>query len=181
MIGEEIPGLSAAAYLPDGTIGAVDYHDDILDNEKWLVLFFYPADFTWVCPTELHDVREKYAAFQELGADVWAISTDGVEVHKRWVEEAFEQLPYPVLSDRNWGLSADFGCLNPEQGVAYRCTVIIDDGGFVRHYSINDNNVGREVGEILRLIAAFQASDDSDGQVAPCGWKPGDELLTPGE
>ena len=147
MIGEEIQHLSASAYFPDGTIGNLDYHEDVLRDEQWLVLFFYPADFTWVCPTELHNLRERYADFRELGTEVWAVSTDGVEVHKRWVEEAFEQLPFPVLSD----------------------------------YSISDNNVGREVGEILRLIAAFQASDYSDGQVAPCGWRPGEELLTPGE
>jgi alkyl hydroperoxide reductase subunit AhpC len=181
MIGEEIQHLGGMAVLPNSiNTGEIDYFEDV-DEGEWLVLFFYPADFTWVCPTELQEIRDRYAEFVALNANVWAISTDGIEVHQKWVKEAFGSLPYPLVSDRNWELSAEFGSLNASQGVSYRCTVMIDRSGIIRHYSVNDNNVGRNIGEILRLIAAFQQSDSSDGQVAQCGWNPGMDLLTPGE
>lgn len=185
MINEEIQQLGGIAVLPNRVVDKLDYHVDIFQEDErdtsWLVLLFYPADFTWVCPTELRDVKNKWTAFEKLNTAVWAISTDGIEVHQKWIEEEFGSLPYPLMSDRNWDLSSDFGCLDGTSGMAYRCTVIIDPRGFIRHYSVSDNNVGRNIDEILRVLGAFQESDASDGQVAQCGWQPGDTMITPGE
>jgi alkyl hydroperoxide reductase subunit AhpC len=179
MIGEPIEQLYGAAVLPNGTnIGEITFTDDVEDGQ-WLVLFFIPAAFTWVCPTEFNAIKAKYNQFEELNTVVWGISTDGIEVQRRWIKEAFGTLPYSLLSDRNWSLSAAFGCLDEEEGVSYRCTVIIDGNGFIRHYSVNDNNVGRNIDEILRLIRAFQESDLT-GKVAPCEWCADQEMITPG-
>lgn len=180
MIGEPIEQLYGKAVLPNSlNLGDVSFIDDVEDGQ-WLVLFFIPAAFTWVCPTEFNAIKAQYDKFEKLNTVVWGISTDGIEVQRKWVQEAFGTLPYAFVSDRNWSLSAAFGCLDEEEGVSYRCTVIIDGDGIIRHYSINDNNVGRNIDEILRLISAFQESDES-GQVAQCGWCEGQEMITPGE
>jgi len=179
MINELVDELYGTAVLPNGlNLGEVDVRD--YNENEWIVLFFIPAAFTWVCPTEFNAIKSKYDEFEELNTVVWGISTDGIEVQRKWVQEAFGFLPFPFVTDRNWTLSALFGCLNEDEGVSYRCTVILDGNHRIRHYSINDNNVGREIGEILRLIKAFKESDSS-GQVAQCGWCPGQEMITPGE
>ena len=180
MIGSDLPNLTAKAVMPGGNIETISYEDYAVEGQYHL-LFFYHADFTWVCPTELRELKNRIEEFGTLRTSVWAISTDGVEVHAKWIQEAFENfLPYALVSDRNWDMSAYFGCLNEDEGVSYRCTVIIDGEGKIRHYSVNDNNVGRDINDILRLIAAFQDSD-ATGMVAQCGWTPGEEMITPGE
>ena len=186
MIGFELDNLTQLSVLPNGLeIGHTSYFDDVPEG-NWFLLFFYPAAFTWVCPTELIELKNKFAEFERLKTSVWAISTDGAEVLQEWVKQAFESMPFYMVADRNRLLSHEFACLDELNGVSYRCTVLVDPGnedrnGMIRYYSICDNNVGRNVDEILRLIEAFQTSDASDGQVAPCGWTPGAELITPGE
>lgn len=181
MINFNVEFLRGDAVFPNSiSIGTVEYPKDYQEG-TWLLLFFYPADFTWVCPTELRELKNRFSEFKELNTEIWGISTDGIEVHKKWVHEEFGGLPFLLVSDRSWQISEDFRCMDSSEGVCYRCTVLIDDAGLVRHYSVNDNNVGRNIDEILRLIKAFQESDVSDGQVAPCGWTPGEEMITPGE
>lgn len=180
MINNQIEFLYGKAILPNSlTIGSIDYDEDI-EEGQWLVLFFIPAAFTWVCPTEFNEIKNLYKDFEALNAVVWGISTDGIEVHQRWIEDAFGSLPFPVLSDRNQELTMEFAELDEENGVSYRCTLIIDGNRRIRHYSANDNNVGRNINEILRLIKAFQESDES-GLVAQCGWNPGNDMIKPGE
>jgi alkyl hydroperoxide reductase subunit AhpC len=179
IIGEFVESLGGPAVMAGGRVGNI-FQDFPCEDERWLLLFFYPADYTWVCPTELKELSSKYTEFAKLRTVVWGISTDGVEVHSNWIEQEFKTLSFPLVSDRNWNLSLYFDVLNEATGMAYRGTILIDPSGIVRHYSINDNNVGRNIDEILRMISAFQESDASGGEVAPCGWKPGEKLLKPG-
>lgn len=181
MIGFEIDNYAQHSITPNSLDPMiVELSEDVPDH-NWLMLFFYPAAFTWVCPTELRELKSKIDDFNRLDTSIWAISTDGVEVLQEWIRQAFETMPFHMVADRNRILSHEFGCLDEMNGVAFRCTVLIDPSRVVRYYSISDNNVGRNVDEIIRLIEAFQTSDASDGQVAPCGWTPGAELITPGE
>ena len=181
MIGHEIPDISAPAVVPNSTTSDYVEYSDTMLIDQWLVLFFYPADFTWVCPTELQEIKDRYQEFINLNTTVWAVSTDGVEVHQEWIKKAFDgSLPYWLVSDRNWEWSHLFACINEDEGVSYRCTVIVDGNGIIRHYSVNDNNMGRNIDEILRLVSGIQESD-KNGMVAQCGWTPGSEMITPGE
>ena len=180
-IGEMIEEVNADAVLADGSIGRVS-SSVTYDQGKWLVLFFYPSDFTWVCPTELLDLDANFKEFQRLETEVWAISTDSVHAHKSWrLDKLGEFYRIPMVSDRNWEIGRQFDCLDEDQGLTYRCTVIIDPEEVIRHYSISDNAVGRCTGEILRLLAALKATDASDGCVACANWQSGDLLITPGE
>jgi alkyl hydroperoxide reductase subunit AhpC len=179
-IGEMLEHLSSPAVLDDGEIGEVSIDYAVGTDNPWLVLFFYPADFTFVCPTELRALNENLSRFDELDTAVWAVSTDGVYVHDAWREYVMGQdFRVTLVADRSQDLSRLFECLDEMTGMAYRCTVILDPQGTVRFYSRQDNAVGRSVQELLRIIAALQACDASDGDVACEGWQPGDPLITP--
>jgi peroxiredoxin (alkyl hydroperoxide reductase subunit C) len=180
-MGQRIEELYALAVLPDGStqhLGHPWFEERGI--YAWHVLFFYPSDYTWVCPTELLDINAKYDQFLDLGAMVWGISTDSAHVHRNWIKDSLGgSLRYPLVSDRSGILSQTFDCFVPEEGYADRCTVILDPNFDVRHYSLIDGHVGRNIDEILRLIAALQTSDASHGQCVTCaGWKPGDPVIT---
>lgn len=183
LMGQRIQELYAHAVLPDGSSEHIGHP---WCEEKmgyaWHVLFFYPSDYTWVCPTELLEINLKYGQFKELGTVVWGISTDSIHVHKHWLKDSLGgSLQYPLISDRSGILSQTFDCFVSEEGYADRCTVILDNQFDVRHYSLIDGHVGRNIDEILRLIAALQASDATGGQCVTCaGWKPGDPVIIPG-
>lgn len=177
ILGEIIGPLTAEAVLEDGSIGYVE-SDSVTQLGEWLVLVFYPADFTFVCPTEVLSLNKHQEDFRRLDAKVWAVSTDGAYVHKAWLESALEPLWFPLVADRNHVLSETFDCLDSNSGMSMRCTVIIDPNEEVRYYSLIDNGVGRNTQEILRILAALQAVDANDGCVACEGWEDGDELLT---
>jgi peroxiredoxin (alkyl hydroperoxide reductase subunit C) len=134
---------------------------------RWLVMFFYPADFTFVCPTEAIAFSEAVPAFAELGADVIGVSTDGVHAHLAWMEFHVGQLAYPLAADRTQVVSRAYGVLNEAEGVAERGVFIIDPAGIVRYEAVHDDRVGRNVGEILRVLHALQAK----GRI-PANWTP---------
>jgi peroxiredoxin 2/4 len=123
---------------------------------KWLVLFFYPADFTFVCPTEVMAFSQAVPAFTELDADVLGVSTDGIFAHVAWMEFHVGPLDFPLASDRTQQVSRSFGVLD-DQGQSARAVFIIDPEGVVRHEVIHDDRVGRSVNEILRVLGALQA------------------------
>ncbi|HLD21507.1 MAG TPA: redoxin domain-containing protein, partial [Patescibacteria group bacterium] len=148
----------------------------------WLILFFYPADFTFVCPTELREMEETYSAFQKLNAEVISISTDTAFVHKAWHDEseAIKTIQFPMLADPTHELSKAFGVLIPHEGLALRGSFVIDPDGVLKAYEVHDNSIGRSGTELLRKVQAAQFVRDHGGEVCPASWKPGEKSLKPG-
>ena len=149
---------------------------------KYLVLFFYPLDFTFVCPTEIVDYSKKAAAFREIGCEVVGCSTDSHFSHRQWdltprSEGGLGGLDIPLLSDLTKKISKRYGVLL-DGGMALRGTFIIDDKGTLRHSTINDLPVGRNVEETFRLVQAFQYTD-KHGEVCPSSWAPGEKTMEP--
>jgi lipoyl-dependent peroxiredoxin subunit C len=140
----------------------------------WAVVFFWPMDFTFVCPTEIAAFGAKHAAFAERGTKLYGASTDSHYVHLAWREQHpdLRDLPFPMLADTKRELTTALGILHKDAGVALRATYIIDPDGIIRHVSVNDLGVGRSVDETLRLLDAFQTGD-----LTPCGWNKGDKTL----
>ncbi len=139
---------------------------------KWVVLFFYPLDFTFVCPTEIQGFNERYDEFLKLNAVVLGCSVDSIHSHKSWVKNGLGKLEYPLLSDITHGLSAAYGVLVENEGTALRGAFIIDPDGILKYQVVSDNNVGRSVGEILRVLQALQSGD-----LCQVNWKPGEKTL----
>lgn len=139
---------------------------------KWVVLFFYPLDFTFVCPTEIKQFSEMHAKFKKLNAEVFGVSVDSKESHKAWVEGPLGKINFPLLSDFHRRVSEDYEVLNEEDGTARRGTFIIDPYGKVRYVVISDDDVGRSVEETVRVLAALQT-----GKLCPVEWTPGQKTL----
>lgn len=165
------------------------YNFDFVDIDissyigKYVVLFFYPLDFTFVCPTEIIAFNTKAKEFREIGCEVIAVSIDSKFSHMEYClkprkEGGLGTMDIPIVSDINKTIARSYGCLWEEEGVAYRATYIIDKKGNVRHSSINDLPVGRNPDEYLRLVKAFQYVD-IHGEVCPAGWQPGDKTMIP--
>lgn len=149
---------------------------------KWAIFFFYPADFTFVCPTELLDMADNYDKFRELGAEVYAVSTDTQFTHKAWHDssESIAKVRFPMLADKTGYLSEAFGVLNPDDYLAYRGTFIVNPEGIIKVAEVNDNGIGRNSEELLRKLEAAQFVAEHGDQVCPARWKRGDKTLTPG-
>lgn len=141
---------------------------------KWKVVFFWPMDFTFVCPTEIAEFGRRNAAFAELGAQVLGASTDTHYVHLAWRNDHpdLKDLPFPMLADTKRELSSALGILHAEAGVCLRATYIVDPEGVIRFVSVNDLSVGRNVDEVLRVLNALQT-----GELTACGWTPGEPTL----
>ena len=141
---------------------------------KWQVLFFWPMDFTFVCPTEIADFGRKNAAFSERNAQVLGASTDAHYVHLVWRNDHpdLRDLPFPMLADTKRELSTALGILDKDEGVCLRATYIVDPEGVIRFVSVNDLSVGRNVNEVLRVLDALQT-----GELTACGWTPGEPTL----
>jgi alkyl hydroperoxide reductase subunit AhpC len=141
---------------------------------KWRVVFFWPMDFTFVCPTEIAEFGARAKDFAELGAVVLGVSTDTHYVHLAWRERhpALRDLPIPMLADTKRELSSALGILHKDDGVALRATFLVDPEGTIRWVSVNDPSVGRNVDEVLRVLAALQT-----GELTPCNWTPGSPTL----
>lgn len=148
---------------------------------KWAIFFFYPADFTFVCPTELVDMAEKYSRFKELGVEVYSVSTDSHFVHKAWhdTSESIRKIEYPMLADPTGALSRAFGVMIEEEGMAYRGTFVVNPEGKIKLVEIHDNSIGRNTDELLRKVEAAQFVASHDGEVCPAKWKQGSETLKP--
>ncbi|XP_076462242.1 peroxiredoxin-like isoform X2 [Babylonia areolata] len=150
---------------------------------KYVVLFFYPLDFTFVCPTEIIAFSDRAEEFRSVNCEVLAASTDSVFSHLAWVNTPRKQgglgnMKIPLLADKDLQLSRQYGCLKEDEGIAFRGLFIIDDKGNLRQITINDLPVGRSVDETLRLVQAFQFTD-AHGEVCPAGWKPGKDTIKP--
>ncbi len=179
-IGHQAPEFEMEAVLGEGEglnrFGKVSLKE-LKEAGKWTVLYFYPLDFTFVCPTEIKTFNSLYPKFKELNAELIAVSTDSVFSHLAWQARAdLGKLDHPHASDLNHAVSEAYGVLDFEKGLSWRGTFIIAPDGTLKHMSINHGEGGRNVEEILRTLEVFQA--EVDGKLVPCGWNPGEDFLT---
>ena len=170
IVGQPAPQFKAQAYFEDGSIKDLSLSDY---KGKWVVLFFYPLDFTFVCPTEILEFNKKAEEFKKMGAQLIGASIDSPYSHKGWSEKGdLGKLNFPLLSDLTKRISQDYGILIEEKGISLRGTFIIDDKGVIRASTIHDLQVGRSVDETLRVLQAFKT-----GELCPVGWTPGQKTL----
>ncbi|PIZ50708.1 peroxiredoxin [Candidatus Woesearchaeota archaeon CG_4_10_14_0_2_um_filter_33_13] len=148
---------------------------------KWVVLFFYPADFTFVCPTELGSLADSYEEFQKLDTEIISVSTDTVFVHKAWHDnsETIKKIKFPMLADPTGNVSRAYGTYIHSEGLSLRGTFIIDPDGVLKAYELHDNSIGRNTTELLRKIKAAQFVRKHGGEVCPANWEPGKGTLKP--
>lgn len=148
---------------------------------KWSVVFFYPADFTFVCPTELGDLADHYPKLQEMGVEVYSVSTDTHFTHKAWhdASETIKKINFPMLADATGTISRNFEVMIEEEGLALRGTFVIDPEGVIKVSEVHDLGIGRSAKELVRKIQAAQYVASHDGEVCPASWQPGEETLSP--
>jgi len=178
-VDEKFPEFSLEVYDPGkddvGRITNADF------KGKFLALFFYPADFTFICPTELADMNRRYNEFKNNGAEILAASTDTVYTHKAWIEteELLKGIKYRMAADHNGRLSRELGIYDDEKGLAQRAAFIIDPDGFLRAIDITGDKIGRSAGEILRKVKALKFVRENKGLVCPASWDEGAATLRP--
>ncbi|MCD8307112.1 MAG: peroxiredoxin [Clostridia bacterium] len=177
LINKEISDFTVQAY--QGKEFKTVSKKDVLG--KWAVFFFYPADFTFVCPTELEDLQNKYEDFKKAGCEIYSVSTDTHYVHKAWADhsERIAKLQYVMLADPTHALCKDFDVLIAEDGVAERGTFVVNPEGKIVAYEVNSGNVGRNADELFRKLQALQFVALHGDEVCPAKWKPGEETLKP--
>lgn len=148
---------------------------------KWSVVFFYPADFTFVCPTELGDLADNYAEFQSMGVEIYSVSTDTHFTHKAWHDssETIGKIQYPMIGDPTGTITRNFGVMIEEAGLADRGTFVIDPEGKIQIIEINAGGIGRDASELLRKVKAAQYVAAHPGEVCPAKWKEGEATLAP--
>jgi len=181
-VGKPAPEFTMEAVLAKGEslerFGSISL-SEIKKKGQWTVLYFYPLDFTFVCPTEIKRFNELYPEFQKLGAELVACSTDSVFSHLAWQERKdLGRLDHAHASDKTGAVSKAYGVLDEEKGVAWRGTFIIDPEGTLKAAHVNHGEGGRNVDEILRTLEVFK--NEVEGKLVPCGWKRGDNFLKKG-
>jgi peroxiredoxin (alkyl hydroperoxide reductase subunit C) len=178
LINKEISDFSVQAYQ-NGSFKTVT-KNDILG--KWTLFFFYPADFTFVCPTELEDLAGLYDQFQAISCEVYSVSCDTHFIHKAWhdISKAIQKIQYPMLADPTGNLAKDLGVMIEDQGIAERGSFIVNPQGKIVAYEVLAENIGRNAAELLRRVQASQFVAEHADQVCPANWKPGAATLKPG-
>jgi peroxiredoxin (alkyl hydroperoxide reductase subunit C) len=177
IINSQMPEFKLQAYQ-NGSFKTIS-NEDV--KGKWAIFFFYPADFTFVCPTELEDMANKYAQFQAMGVEVYSVSADTHFVHKAWhdASETIRKIQYPMLADPTGALGRAFGVHIEEEGLNYRGTFVVNPEGLIKLAEIHDNGIGRNADELLRKVEAAQFVAAHPNEVCPAKWKKGDATLTP--
>ncbi|RZT05461.1 peroxiredoxin (alkyl hydroperoxide reductase subunit C) [Duganella sp. CF402] len=177
LINTQIKPFKATAYHAGKFI---DVSNETLKG-KWSVLMFYPADFTFVCPTELEDLAEQQPEFAKLGVEVYGVSTDTHFAHKAWhdTSDAIKKVNYPLIGDPTGTLSRNFEVMIEEEGLALRGTFVINPEGFIKVLEVHDNGIGRDASELLRKVKAAKYVAEHPGQVCPAKWTEGAATLTP--
>lgn len=177
-VGHPIPDFSFEAFQNNDTkkLKLSQYRG------KWLILFFYPADFTFVCPTELEELADNYAEFQKIGAEIVSFSCDTKWTHKAWHDEssAVKKITFPMGADPTGNIARAFGTYIEDEGVALRGTFVISPEGVLMSVEINHNDIGRNARELLRKLQAAKFVLEHGGQVCPASWEPGEKTLKPG-
>ncbi len=177
-INEKAPEFEAEAFH-EGEIKKVKLSDY---RGKWVVLVFYPADFTFICPTELGELAENYEKFKDMNVEILSISTDTVFVHKAWHDSSptINKIKFPMVADPTGRICRDYGTYIEDEGISLRGTFIIDPEGVLKAYELHDNSIGRSSAELMRKIQAAQFVEEHPGEVCPVNWEPGKETLKPG-
>lgn len=177
LIGKKVQGFKAQAYHQGKFIEVTE--ESI--KGKWSVFFFYPADFTFVCPTELGDLADNYDKFKNIGCEIYSVSVDTHFVHKAWhdASETIKKIQYPMIGDPTKALCEMFGVLIPEDGLALRGSFVINPDGEIVAYEVNSLGIGRDADELLRKVQAAKFLRENGDQVCPAKWKPGSETLKP--
>ena len=177
MINKEIANFKVQAYHNNEFQTVTK--DDVLG--KWSVFFFYPADFTFICPTELEDLANKYEEFKAIGVEIYSVSTDSHFVHKAWhdASDRIKKINYPMLADPTHAISKDFEVLIEDAGQAERGTFIVNPDGKIVGYEVSAGNVGRNADELFRKVQACQFVHAHGDEVCPAKWQPGAETLKP--
>ena len=177
MIGKKVEQFSAQAFVNNEFIEITD--GDLLG--KWSVFFFYPDDFTFICPTELGDLAAQYDNFKQIGCEIYAVSTDTHFTHKAWHDSSpmVGSVRYPMVGDPSHIISKGFGVLIESDGLALRGTFIINPNGEIVAYEVHSIGIGRSSEELLRKVQAAQFVAENNDKVCPAGWKPGTNTLKP--
>ncbi|MBO1624793.1 peroxiredoxin [Bacillus cereus] len=176
MVAKQAPRFEMDAVMPNKEFGKVSL-EEVMKQDKWTVLFFYPMDFTFVCPTEIIALSDRYDEFEDLDAEVIGVSTDTIHTHLAWIntdrtKNGLGELNYPLAADTNHVVSRDYGVLLEEEGIALRGLFIISPEGELMYQVVHHNNIGREVDEVIRVLQALQT-----GGLCPANWKPGQATL----
>jgi peroxiredoxin (alkyl hydroperoxide reductase subunit C) len=176
MVGKQAPFFTMEAVLADKSFGKVSLEDN-MKQDKWTVLFFYPMDFTFVCPTEITAMSDRHDEFNDLDAEIIGVSTDTIHTHLAWIntarqENGLGELKYPLAADTNHSVSREYGVLIEEEGIALRGLFIINPEGEIQYQTVFHNNIGRDVDETLRVLQALQT-----GGLCPANWRPGQKTL----
>lgn len=177
LINKEISDFSVTAFINNEFKEITK--QDVLG--KWSVFFFYPADFTFVCPTELEELSNLYPKFKEANCEVYSVSTDTHYVHKAWHDhsERISKISYPMLADPTHVLAEDFDVYIPENGLSERGTFVVNPDGIIVSYEVNAGNVGRNADELYRKLRALQFVHEHGDEVCPASWTPGADTLKP--
>lgn len=178
LVNSKLPEFSLKAFRDNDFANVSD--QDL--RGKWSILFFYPADFTFVCPTELSDLADRHDEFKALGVDLYGVSTDTHWVHKAWwdTSETIKKVKYHLLADPTAKLTEALGIYDESAGVAYRGTFLVDPDGVIQAVEIHNDGIGRNAEELLRKTKAAIFVREHPGQVCPAKWNSGDKTLTPG-
>lgn len=177
LINTEVKPFKATAYH-NGKF--VDVTEASLKG-KWSAVVFYPADFTFVCPTELGDLADHYDEFKKLGVEIYSVSTDTHFTHKAWhdASDTIKKIQYPMIGDPTGTITRNFNVMIEEEGLALRGTFLIDPQGVIKAYEVNDLGIGRSATDLLRKVQAAQYVASHPGEVCPASWKPGADTLAP--
>lgn len=177
LINTEVKPFKATAYH-NGEF--IEVTQDSLKG-KWSVVFFYPADFTFVCPTELGDLADNYAAFEKLGVEIYGVSTDTHFTHKAWhdTSDTIKKIQYPLVGDPTGNITRNFEVMIEEAGLADRGTFVIDPNGKIQSVEISAGGIGRDAAELLRKVKAAQYVAAHPGEVCPAKWQEGEQTLKP--
>lgn len=177
LIGKEISEFNVQAFT-NGEFKEVTKADVL---GKWSIFFFYPADFTFVCPTELEDLANKYEEFKKINCEIYSVSCDTHFVHKAWhdTSKTIQKINYPMLADPTAALAKDFEVYIEENGLAERGSFIVNPEGKIVAYEVIAGNVGRNADELLRRVQASQFVYENGDEVCPAKWKPGEKTLKP--
>lgn len=177
IINAQMPEFKVQAYHNNKFVTVSS--DDL--KGKWAVFFFYPADFTFVCPTELEDLQDKYEELKSMGVEVFSVSCDTHFVHKAWhdTSERIKNLQYTMLADPLAVLSRGFGVYKEDEGLSYRGTFLVNPEGQIKIAEVQDNSIGRNAEELVRKVAAAQFVASHHGEVCPAKWKKGKDTLKP--
>jgi peroxiredoxin len=176
-VGDVMPELELDVFYQgkDQKLNTSDYED------KWKIFFFYPADFTFVCPTELEELADMYGDFQKEGAEIFSISTDTVFVHKAWKDnsDAIAKVEFPMVADPTGEICQLFGTYMYDEGLSLRGTFLMNPEGEIVSMEINNNDIGRSAKELMRKLRAAKFVSENGGQVCPASWEPGKDTLKP--